>query len=76
MVDVYEWDHEESTTQRENGKKKSLEMIGASNKGNVGMVKQILRKDAREKRQHRCYGAIFWFSMKQDRAQNTVPYTN
>ena len=27
MVDIFEWDHEEATAPRENGKKKSLEMM-------------------------------------------------
>ena len=36
MVDIYEWDHEEATAQRESGKKKSLEMIEQQGKCRTG----------------------------------------
>ena len=66
MVDVNEWDHEETTMQRHIEKKKMFGMIEASviaNKGNVGMIKKMLRKDAKDKRHYKCHGSLFWFSM-------------
>ena len=64
---------------RESGKGKKLEMIEASvvaNKGNVGMIKQMLKKDAKEKRQHKCYGMVcygFPWSKTQYRIQHLIP---
>ena len=52
MVDVCKWDHEKTTMQRDIEKKKMFGMIEASviaNKGNVGMIKQMLKKDAKDK---------------------------
>ena len=69
MVDVYEWDHEETTTQRDIEKKKMFGMIEASviaNKGNVGMIKKMLRKNAKDPRNYKCHSSFFWFSMGQD----------
>ena len=78
-MDVYEWDHEESITQRDMEKQKTIGMIRTSvitNKGNVGMLKKMLRKDATDSKNYLCHGSFFWFSMGQDdKKQGVTPLT-
>ena len=79
VVDVYEWDHEESTIQRDLEKKKMIAMIGTSviaNKGNVGMVKKMLRKGATDSKNYKCHSSFLCFSMGQDdKKQGVTPLT-
>ena len=61
VVDIYEWDHEESTQKREEMKEEMTELIKISviaNKGSVGMVKRVLRKDATKPKLHICHASF------------------
>ena len=54
-------------------------MLGTSviaNKGNVGMVKKMLRKGATDSKNYKCHSSFLWFSMGQDdNKQGVTPYT-
>ena len=68
MVDIHEWDHEESTVEREKLKMAMTEMIKTSvtaNKGSIVMVKRVLRKDATIPKFHKCYASFIWYSVGQ-----------
>ena len=72
MVDIHEWDHEDSIEKREKLKDKMTVLIEKSvtaNKGNLGMVKRVLSKDATSPKKYKCYASFICYSVGQAQAK-------
>ena len=57
MIDIHEWDAEESTDKRKDKREKMIEEIEKSvraNDGNPGFIKGMLKAGATTSRKHRC----------------------
>ena len=68
MVDIHEWDTEESLEKREKLKETMtvlLEKSVTTNKGSLGMVKRVLRKDATLPKKYKCCASFVWYSVGQ-----------
>ena len=79
MIDVHEWDAEESQVNRDGKRKEMIEMILKSvkaNNGNKAYVKGMLRAGATDTKKYRCAAAYIWYSIKQDPKTGESPYTD
>ena len=68
MVDIHEWDAEESPDKREEEKKKMKKLLDKSvtaNEGNLGMVKRILKQGVTNPQKYKCYASFVWYSIEQ-----------
>ena len=57
MIDIHEWDTEESIDKRKDEKekmRKELEKSVRANKGNVGMIKGMLKAGVTNPRKYKC----------------------
>ena len=73
MVDIHEWEAEESPDNREEERKKIKDLLTRSiiaNKGNPGMVNRILKTGVTDPQKHKCHAAFIWYTIEQ---QNTLP---
>ena len=69
MIDIHEWDTEESMDKRRDEKekmRKELEKSVRANGGNVGMIKGMLKAGVTDPRKHKCAASFVWHSIKQD----------
>ena len=80
MIDIHEWDTEESMDKRRDEKekmRKELEKSVRANKGNVGMIKGMLKTGVTTPKKHKCSASFVWYSIKQDNPQQgEVAYTD
>ena len=79
MIDVHEWDAEESTDNRKEKRDEMIEKVERSvraNNGNQVYVKGMLKAGATDTRKHRCAAAYIWYSIKQDPKTGESPYTD
>ena len=63
MIDVHEWDAEESKDNRTKKREEMIQMIEKSvraNNGNKAYVKGMLKAGATEAKKHRCAAAYIW----------------
>ena len=68
MVDIHEWDDEESPDRREEEKKeikKLLDREVIANEGNPGMVKRILKHGVTDPQKYKCHASFIWYSVEQ-----------
>ena len=68
MVDIHEWDAEESLEKREKLKEKMnllLEKSVTANKGNLGMLKRVLNKHATSPKKYKYCASFVWYSVGQ-----------
>ena len=66
MVDIHEWDAEESLDKREEEKnkmKKQLDKSVTANKGNLGMVKRVLKQGATYPQKYKSCASFVWYSI-------------
>ena len=69
MVDIHEWDTEESAADRKTKKDAMKALLGTSvraNGGNEGMIGRVLRRGARDPQKYKCNGSYVWYSVDQD----------
>ena len=80
MIDIHEWDTEESIDKRKDEKekmRKELEKSVRANKGNVGMIKGMLKTGVTTLKKYKCSASFVWYSIKQDDPQhNETAYTD
>ena len=80
MIDIHEWDAEESLDKRREEKekiKKELEKSVKANQGNVGMIKRMLKTGVTSPQKYKCAASFVWYSVKQDDPQQgEVAYTD
>ena len=79
MIDVHEWDAEESKNNRELKRDemiKKLETSVEANDGNKVYVRGMLKKGATDTKKHRCAGAYIWYSCCQNPQTGETPYTD
>ena len=81
MIDIHEWDAEESADIRkdktEKMKRRKVKKSVRANDGNPGFVKGMLKAGAITSRKHRCAADYIWYSIKQDQANpGESPYTD
>ena len=69
MIDIHEWDAEESPEKRKALKENmriEVEKSVRANDGNPGFIKGMLKAGATNSRKYRCAAAYIWYSIKQD----------
>ena len=80
MIDIHEWDAEESLEKRKDLKEKmgkEIEKSVKANDGNIGMIKGMLKAGVTNSRKHRCAASFVWHSLTQDKPkQNETAYTD
>ena len=80
MIDIHEWDAEESMDKRRDEKekiRKELEKSVKAIKGNVGMIKRMLKTGVTTPKKYKCSASFVWYSVKQDNPQQgEVAYIN
>ena len=80
MIDIHEWDAEESPDKRKDTREKmrvEIEKSVRANDGNPGFIKGMLKKDTTSSRKHRCEAVYIWYSIKQDVSKpGESPYTD
>ena len=79
MIDVHEWDAEESKNNRELKREEMIKKIETSveaNDGNKVYVRGMLKKGATDTKKHRCAGAYIWYSCCQNPQTGETPYTD
>ena len=72
MVDIHEWEAEESPDNREEERKKIKDLLIKSiiaNKGNPGMVNRLLKSGVTDPQKHKCHAAFIWYTIEQEPAQ-------
>ena len=68
MVDIHEWDAEESPDKREEEKskiKKLLDRSVVANEGNPGMVKRLLKSGVTDPQKYKCHASFISYSIDQ-----------
>ena len=80
MIDIHEWDAEESMDTRRDEKekmRKELEKSVIANNGNVGMIKRMLKTGVTTPKKYKCSASFIWYSVEQDDPQKgEVAYTD
>ena len=72
MVDIHEWEAEESPVKRDeerNKIKKLLDRSVIANKGNPGMVKRLLKSGVTDPQKYKCHASFIWYTIDQEPAQ-------
>ena len=70
MIDIHEWDAEESLEKRKVLKENmriEIEKSVRANDGNPGFIKGMVKAGATDPRKHRCAAAYVWYSVTQDK---------
>ena len=77
MIDVHEWEAEESKEDRKTIRDlmiTKLERSAENNGGNKVYVRGMLKKGATETRKRRCNGAYVWYSIWQDPLEDNTNF--